>query len=421
MAVVESDSHSGIDTNASRVQMERVLAHALFKQSKRYPAFLRHVVEQTLSGYGEQLKERSIGIDVFGRSADYDLAADPIVRVTAAEVRKRLAQYYYDSSRADELRIELPTGSYVPRFRLEALEEAPAPSSLRYLPEDAFFATDPPAKLHSITPAPKNRWLVYMIALVTLIGGGVCGYFLRSVNRPNLIEQFWAPVLATTGPVVLCVGAPESYLSAMGTDPEGGFSQRVDDDAESHLLAKIPERIPVTAVIALTRVASTLNLELRPYQITFSTQVSFDQVRRGPIVLIGAMDNFWTLHLTQGLRYGFARSDDGKELQIIDRKASGHTSWFIQENQPYRDRSRDYALVARFHDKTTGQFVIVVAGLGAPGTEAASEYFSRPVDFARLLQNAPKNWQSKDFEAVIGTQVIGGHPGPPNVVAIEYW
>src|SRR5579872_5683407 len=105
------------DSAAVREQLQKLLTHPLFANSKRYPALLAYVVEQTLLGNAGELKERSIGIEVFGRTPSYDANADPVVRITAGEVRKRLSQYYYDSTHDGELVIELPIGSYIPVFR----------------------------------------------------------------------------------------------------------------------------------------------------------------------------------------------------------------------------------------------------------------------------------------------------------------
>ncbi len=102
---------------AIREQLQRLLAHPLFANSRRYPALLAYTVEETLKGNAVELKERSIGIEVFGRAPTYDANADPVVRITAGEVRKRLSLYYYDASHAGELVIELPLGTYVPIFR----------------------------------------------------------------------------------------------------------------------------------------------------------------------------------------------------------------------------------------------------------------------------------------------------------------
>src|SRR5580692_8288952 len=97
-------------------QLERIVRSKHFRNSKRYPTFLRFVVEQTLAGKTETLKERTLGVDVFARANDYDTNEDPIVRVTAGEIRKRIAQYYQTSGHEQELRIDLPLGSYVPQF-----------------------------------------------------------------------------------------------------------------------------------------------------------------------------------------------------------------------------------------------------------------------------------------------------------------
>ena len=83
------------DVSAKTVeeQLHRLQSSSLFIHSRRYPLFLEHVVRKTLEGKSDELKERIIGIEAFGRPADYDLNTDPVVRTTAGEVRRRLAQY----------------------------------------------------------------------------------------------------------------------------------------------------------------------------------------------------------------------------------------------------------------------------------------------------------------------------------------
>ncbi len=79
-------------------ELERILASTPFKGSRRYPALLRHVVEKTLRGEIEDLKERILGIEVFQRPTGYDTNADPVVRFSAGEIRRRIAQFYQYSS-----------------------------------------------------------------------------------------------------------------------------------------------------------------------------------------------------------------------------------------------------------------------------------------------------------------------------------
>jgi hypothetical protein len=71
-----------------REQLRRLVAHPLFTNSKRYPVLLAYIVEQTLLGNAGDLKERTIGVEAFGREPNYDVNLDPVVRTTAAEVRK---------------------------------------------------------------------------------------------------------------------------------------------------------------------------------------------------------------------------------------------------------------------------------------------------------------------------------------------
>src|SRR5260370_17177203 len=97
--------YSEAEREAIRNQMERMLANQLFKNSKRYPNLLRYIVEHTLAGFPAELKERTLGVEVFGRQPDYDTNADPVVRATAGEIRKPIAQYYHEHGHETEIRI----------------------------------------------------------------------------------------------------------------------------------------------------------------------------------------------------------------------------------------------------------------------------------------------------------------------------
>lgn len=124
----ETDPSAGaIRPAAVLQQLERILAGPHFRHSRRYPAFLRYVVERTLDGAAGELKERNIAVDVFARAPSYDPSIDPIVRITAGEVRKRLAQYYQHPGRESEIRIDLPLGSYLPEFSFPVVSAALPP------------------------------------------------------------------------------------------------------------------------------------------------------------------------------------------------------------------------------------------------------------------------------------------------------
>src|SRR5580658_8367258 len=110
------------DRNAVLRELKKVLASPHFSSSKRYPALLQYIVENTLAGKSDLLKERTLGVEVFDRPPSYDTNTDTVVRYTAGEVRKRLSLYYHELGRKPVIQISLPPGSYVPEF-LHSLDE----------------------------------------------------------------------------------------------------------------------------------------------------------------------------------------------------------------------------------------------------------------------------------------------------------
>ena len=100
-----------------RQELNRVLISKSFRQVNRLPRFLTFIVEETLAGRGDLLKEYPVGVEVFGKDSSFDPRMDPIVRVQARRLRMRLAAYYQEEGLADELIIELPKGGYAPVFR----------------------------------------------------------------------------------------------------------------------------------------------------------------------------------------------------------------------------------------------------------------------------------------------------------------
>lgn len=394
---------------AVREQLKRLLAHSLFTNSKRYPVLLAYTVEQTLLGSAGELKERTIGIEAFGREPSYDVNLDPVVRTTAAEVRKRLIQYYYSSEHAGELIIEMPVGSYVPTFR-----EPVVPANLAM--KDAAIADSVPAPLqHSAAgagpskavkePAARTihrRWVSVSLAFaLALLAGFGLGRVTFS-KAPSDLERFWEPITSASSRITYCLGEPVDAIDrgqSQGMPVNGGLD--------------------VSDVITLARSIVPLVPRHDAFRVVSASQTPFAQLRESPFVLIGAFDNIWTMRITQDLPFGFEL--DGQVRKLVDRKSGRPRFWTLQWQVPNSKLSKDYAIVARIHDNVTGQPVIILAGILGEGTEAASEVVSNPTYLDAMLRKAPKNWEQLNIEAVIETNVIEGHPGPPNIFAVETW
>jgi hypothetical protein len=419
-------------------QLELLLAHPLFFQSKRYPALLRFVVEQTLEGNADQVKERSIGMEVFGRPPGYDANADPVVRVTAGEIRKRLAQYYYDPAHSEEIRIELPTGSYVPVFQ-RIVETAAPPAALPAPPPAQAIPVEQtqtlPASERQLPAAAPSQPTVHhaahpiltlLLVFVTLLLGLVGGYWYHQYRRSRIptpirpdqsVDDFWQPMTAGPATVTFCLGEPARDSSG-DTDPAQTI--RHPKLAEPlYFRLRQSGLFALADVITLTRMTDVLERQKKSFRVSAASEASFAQLREGPAVLIGAFDNVWTMRLTRDLRFGFD-SIDGNAF-IVDRKSIAKTTWFTAWDLPYEKLARDYAIVARYRDTLTGQPVVIAAGISEEGTEAAGELISNPTDLDALLHAAPADWRKMNMEAVIETQVIDGHSGPPQVRAVEFW
>lgn len=396
-----------------REQLRRLLAHPLFTNSKRYPVLLAYTVEQALEGNASELKERTIGVEAFGREPNYDVNVDPVVRITAAEVRKRLIQYYYNPDHTGELVIELPVGSYVPSFR------EPTPPQNGAAPEPIFSQTgdttarDLPSPL--IAPAPSTRvpsrltarhWVSIAVALLfaALIGFGLGR--LKFPTQPSNLQRFWEPITATPSRVTYCLGEPGHSVDLAG-NPVG--------------VTRWNGSLDVSDVITLARSIVPLVPRNRAFRVVGAFDTEFTQLREGPFVLIGAFDNMWTMRITQDLPFGFEYDSDTHVRRVVDRKSAQKRSWALQLHFPTTKLEQDYAIVARIHDTVTGQPVIVLAGILGEGTEAAGELVSNPVYLDALLQKAPKDWDQRNLEAVIETHVIDQHPGPPEVIAVQTW
>ena len=141
--------------------------------------------EKALSGEAGALKERTLAVEVFGRSPQSDLGEDTIVRVGAREVRKRLAQYYVlPEGASSKIRIDLPSGSYVPEFRFTAPRKHPNVQPL----------VEGPAE--SVRSKPGNRlFVIGAMAILAALSLTAIKQSTASGPDAELFRKFWQPVL----------------------------------------------------------------------------------------------------------------------------------------------------------------------------------------------------------------------------------
>ena len=415
----------GIGPETVLRELENILASHYFQHAGRCKQFLRYVVEHKLEGRQEKLKERTIGTEVFQRPPGYATGEDPVVRVQAGEVRRRLEQYYQTAAEDSALRIELPVGSYSPVFHRRAaaapaVQPAPRPPS-----EPALKAG------HS---RPLLRFSV--LALVLILAAALTGYIVhRWAFQRSTLEQFWNPVFATRQPLLICVAKPIAYrpnediYRLYSRNHPGAFRNEaerannalpLDPDTKltwGDLFIYTDYGVAAGDVYAATAVSSLMGKIDKPSQLRIGSNYSYADLRNSPAVVIGGFNNKWTMQLTSNLHFSFI--EDNQDYSIRERIPNGrvwHTRYGAQG-----ETLEDFGIVTRLLDSKTGQFTVTAAGIGPKGTEAAGAFISNAQYLQEGLRAAPANWQTGNLEIVVQTTVTDSVAGPPHAIAAFYW
>jgi len=401
------------EKTAIHEQLNRLLANPFFSHSKRFPSFLRFVTEQTLAGNSDSIKERTLGIEIFTRDANYDTASDPIVRVTAAEIRKRLALYYLDPAHQHELRIALPAGSYIPHFYWPKNGNDPV---LKALESDDALADGEAHPVPHHHHSPLVLVLTCIVAALLSVGALL---FWQAMHRTAL-DFFWRPVLKGNDAVLLCI--------ADQTDYAGQALRYADDPAHQVQMKPLGKQrdsfttVAIDDLNAIVKIAGLLQSNGKQYKLRGEDVTTLADLRSGPAVFFGAFDNAWTLRLTSPLRYRFKNNAEMTEFQIVDSMDPKQAPWTVYRSvQVATNNYRDYAIVSRFTDTNTGKLTIIVAGLARGGTIAAGEFLTDENFMAQLKRAAEAAGDKKNMEIVLSTQIINGEPGSPKMEAAYFW
>jgi hypothetical protein len=423
---IEFGTTPEITADMIRGQLDLLVRDEVFRSSKRSVAFLKYVVEQTLSGSAEQIKERTIGVEVFGRDPSYDTNLDHIVRTAATELRKKLATYYVDEKHRNELRMGLVPGSYIPRFSLPeqarqvALESVADTDSVESASETQNphenYTRLPQAALETAGKS-KKRWFPFaaVAGIVAFSAVGLYGW----LHRAGPEDLFWSPVLETPGSVLLVVGDhPNGPPTMPQSVANGGVVTPVPSSDSS-------QTVPFADTVTIARVVGALEARKKNVLIRRGNSSSFSDLREGAVVLIGAFNNEWSLRLTRPLRYSLAMDPDRNLIYIRDAMNPLSRNWSWATDQPPEPltganspKIQDFALISRIRDSETGHVVVVIGGLYTYGTEAAGEFLTDPDVMKAVSSQLRPGGSGQNLQIVLGTTVTDGTPGPPKVLAV---
>jgi hypothetical protein len=375
-----------------RAQIEaslgKILASKDFRSSRRCSDFLKYIVAARLSGHPDNLKERTIAIDVFHRPAEYDPGEDATVRVTAGEVRKRLERYYANEGGGEHLRIELRAGSYVPDF----VEPAKATNDRAHRSRQRL--------LIGLTAATA---VLIILATATVFRSRVNA----GATTPDILKQFWEPIF-TDGRSILVSAAYVPVYASPKFGPEAPKTSRfvrLDD-----------QFVGGGDLLTAARLAAMLASAKHNYDLKIGSDVSFTDLRTHPAVLIGYSYTKWK-EISTGLR--FTINADQQPPRIDDNGSP--TAWRLNELTAERHTPYDYAIVTRVRNRQTGALLVVLAGITQYGTEAAGDLVTSPALLREALHDAPTGWQNENLQIVVRANVFAQVAAAPQAVATAFW
>jgi hypothetical protein len=387
--------------------LEVVLQSPSFVSSRRCQDFLRYVIREFVEGRADSIKERTIALEVFGKSPRFDPGSDSLVRVKAREVRKRLTEYYESASDAP-LRIELPVGSYVPIIRVtESASGNDLPEiELSLAPDDVEQLEGAPEEVRKASP----KFIIFLTTALAIALMAVVWSISRRPHAENNALTVWSPLLDNPNTVLISTGRPVTSPAEELEPPNLSIKEH---------FGRPDFRVSLTTADAIANVAGFLQQQKKPFRIHDAASNTLSDLHGRPVVLVNGNDNRWTLLLLQPTRFTFV--SQGGLSYIQDSKNPGRHDWNVDFSQPFHKQTTDYAIVGQFNSATTGGPIIVAAGISSNGTEAAGEFIVSPERLSELLRSAPTGWKNGNFEAVLKVEVIDGSTGASSIIASEFW
>ena len=405
-----------LDREACWELLKRVAASAPLKRASRLQELLLYVGKSSLKDGRDQVREQEIGAKVFGRPEGYDTGVDNIVRTNVSDLRKRIEAYFHGEGVHEPVVMEIPRGSYLPVFHARAPEMMTAVDLLA-----AAHALDAESDLPRVTRS-KGRWvlvgsIVAAVAIVALSAGCIVLWNqlhtqARShstwTNSPAVAE-FWEPMLREKGDVLICAGG--NVLAPNATKPALGVITAGKDIDYPYF--------SITTVSAVAMLSSLIERGGATPKFAFAATTPLPQFHEHPVILVNAYNNHWTLRLAEPLRFHFSPELGEINHSILD-SARPDVAWKRDTSVPYSSAD-DYGLVARFWDSTTDNWVLILAGIGRNGTEAAAQVATSSQYLETLKQQAGTDFTNRNIEAVVKVSVIEGKTGAPTIVAVHVW
>ena len=369
----------------ARAALDEILSSEIFSRSEQLRSFLRYVCEQALSGRGKEINEYSVAVEALGKAADFSPGDDSSVRRAAYELRQKLQKYYETERPAAAVRIELPKGSYAPRF-VESLAKA--------LGEPAM----PPQSRNRLTWLLGGGLAAALVAIAVLLSMQI-----RATRVDQVVRSAWLPLIHPGGQVLITVGTtlhlivrPYMNVVAEGLPkypappelyPLFRQHRRLDPGTELSM-HPVDNSVQLGHAEALAIASSTLTLMGAPFQTLPERSVSAPALRGRNVILIGDPQNsitaaHWLDNTPLTLDFDPSIGD-----LVVRERGGAHSVW-AGKRGPDKRYSMVYGLISVLPgegEKSGPHRTVIFSGITSVGTHGAAEFFSRPEGLNVLLR-----------------------------------
>ncbi len=409
------------DVASLEQHLREVLEGDAFKGSHRSGKFLNYVVHRAMAADFDALKERAIGIEVFGRPPGYDTNADAIVRVTASDVRKRLSHHYGRPGMAAEYRISMPAGSYIPQFVREP----------RIHPEQQLLSAvsvrSPGAGLVA-PPSPRRQvdLVRFMLAAVLISALSFATFVVawNHVHRPESLSVLpWSAIFGSSRVTQIITSDPNIAEIQGFTGGQISLSDYANHRYIPDPSRLTPEQLRFSTVILRGDKASVVDtpIAMAVAQLAQTTSskvtvrgarsVQFSDMKSDAnYILFGSpRTNPWSNLYNDRLDFRFEYDPKtGKEVIRNVHPQPGEPPAYI-ETAPGWATGQSYAIVAFLKNLEESGQVLFIAGQTAEGTEAAGKLVTDlPRLDATLKKCGVRASGSEHFEVLVRLNTLAG-------------
>jgi hypothetical protein len=423
--------------------LNEIIEGPAFKGSPRSAQFLEYTIWQSATEKIADLKERTIGVELFGRTPAYDTGEDAIVRVTASDVRKRLAQHYSGAGIASEFRISLPSGRYVPELIRIPKARTDVLAHQLSLEEEPIEIHGPESSSWSAPEyEPSSGWKYWILPVLGVIAMTV-GIALSIMNLGRTVtvgKRVWS---SSSAPWATLFDGSRRVL-IVASDPNIEEIQRIShsnlslsDYANQSYLP------PGTSNLSSSEIGFMKEI-LRGNKISafdgsvianLASLMTPGQSR----LLVKAARNFRVKDLQTDENFVFLGSprsnpwtsmfDPVLDFQLaFDNRTQRE---FVRNVHPRKDESGDYiptaggfdtgdsfAIISVFHNPGYGGRVLIIAGASGEGTEAAGDLVADPARWAAVLQSChiARDSSRQSLQVLLHLETMAGFPSTINTV-----